>query len=360
MPDFLWRRDESPAQRLAMAPLTLLEGLYRLGVRLDRGAYEWGLRKRVQLPARVVSIGNLTVGGSGKTPLVAWLARQLHAQGRKVAVLSRGVRGQRSGQVNVVSDGERVLLSPAQVGDEPVLLAGEAPGVPVLAGRNRAALGYRAAALFGAELLLLDDGFQHYRVARDIDLLCIDATTQLGNGHVLPRGPLREPAAGLRRAHAIVWTRAPELYESFAPDAWLPLPSDVPQFAVRMEPRCLRPLGGGEPAPLESLRGRRVGLLCAIARPDRLLAQIQALGAEVAQLKSFPDHHLYRRADLDALDPELPWLTTAKDAVKLPHSWLGRAPIEVLEEEVRPVPPGGLERWVVERLDATAPARSPA
>ena len=360
MPDFLWQRDESAARRLALTPLTLLEGLYRLGTRLHRGAYDWGLRDRVRLPARVVSIGNLTVGGSGKTPLVAWLARELHAQGRKVAVLSRGVRGARGDQVNVVSDGERVLLSPAHVGDEPVLLAGEAPGVPVLAGRNRVALGFRAAALFGAELLLLDDGFQHYRVARDIDLLCIDATTQLGSGHVLPRGPLREAAAGLRRAHAIVWTRAPERYESFAPDPWIPLPDDVPQFAVRMEPRCLRPLGGGEPVSLDTLRGRRVGLLCAIARPDRMLAQLKDHGADVAAVKSFPDHHLYRRADLEALDPSLPWITTSKDAVKLPRSWLGSVPVEVFEEEVRPVPPGGLERWLIARLDAMAPARGAA
>ena len=140
MPEYLWAENESVARRVALAPLWLAEGPYRFGAWLHRTVYRLGLRRVIQLQPRVISIGNLTVGGSGKTPLVSWLAGELHARGRKVAILSRGVGGAHGREVNVVSDGERVFFSAVEVGDEPVWLASTAPGVPVLAGRNRVAL----------------------------------------------------------------------------------------------------------------------------------------------------------------------------------------------------------------------------
>jgi len=203
----LWRRRESFLGALWLSPLIPLAWLYALGARLHRMAYRVGLLRAVHLPVRVVSVGNLSVGGSGKTPLAAWLARELHARGVKVALLSRGVGGRRSDQVNVVSDGSRIWLGPSDVGDEPVLLAQEVPGVPVLAGRNRAALALRASSTLGVELVLLDDGFQHHRVARDLDLVCIEAGLGLGNGWTLPRGPLREPTRVLFGADAWIVTR---------------------------------------------------------------------------------------------------------------------------------------------------------
>ena len=360
MPDFLWRTRESWARRLALAPLLPLEGLYRIGVRVHRVAYQLSPARRVRLPAQVVSVGNLTVGGSGKTPLVGWLAAELAGRGHKVAILSRGVGGRRGRQVNVVSDGERVLLSSADVGDEPLLLAGAVPGVPVLAGRNRAALGYRAAALFGAELLLLDDGFQHQRGARDLDLGCVDAELGLGTGHVLPRGPLREAACGLRRADALVWTRTPEGFSTKAAAATLPRAPGCPNFAVRMVPRALRPLGGGAPEPISSLAGREIAVLAAIARPDRLIGALESHGARVVAVRRFPDHHLYSREDLDSLEGARTWVTTAKDAVKIPRSWPGEREVLVLEEEVVPLESGGLTAWVLEQLERKARAREKA
>ncbi len=349
MPEYLWAESESWVRRMALAPLWLAEGPYRAGAWLHRSVYRWGLRRVVRLAARVISVGNLTVGGSGKTPLVGWLAGQLVARGRKVAILSRGVRGARSREVSVVSNGERVFFSVAEVGDEPVWLASTTPGVPVLAGRNRVALGLRASAVFGAEVLILDDGFQHHRVARDLDLVCVDARLGLGNLHVLPRGPLREPRSALGHAHAILFTRLPADPEA-APSE-IGLPPALPRFRVRMLARGLRSLGGGELRSCEELRGQRVALLAAIARPDRLKRELEALGAEVEEVRAYPDHHLYTRDEITALDPGRSWVTTAKDAVKIPPSWAAGRQIAVLEEEVRPEEPQRLMEWIIERLD---------
>jgi tetraacyldisaccharide 4'-kinase len=356
VPEFLYAREESSLRRALLAPLVLLEGPYRVGAWLHRLSYQRFPRRRVRLPAGVIAVGNLAVGGSGKTPLVAWLAAELRDRGRKVAILSRGVGGQRSQQVNVVSDGERVLLGPADVGDEPVLLAGLVPGVPVLAGRNRAALGYRAAALFGAEAVLLDDGFQHHRLERDVDLVCIDAELGLGNGHVLPRGPLRESPRGLKRADALIFTRVPEGFALDAAAAKLPHAGDKPSFAASITPRQLRMLTG-EVRGLDTLQAEPVGLLAAIARPDRLRQTLAALGAVLRDERILPDHRLYTRADLASLDSELLWVTTAKDAVKIPADWLGDTKLAVLEEELRELPPYGLVEFVLERLSASGGPR---
>lgn len=350
MPEYLWSTDESRLERLLRSPLLIAEGLYRLGVRAHRSAYERGLLARRALPARVISVGNLAVGGSGKTPVVAWLAQELRDRGRKLAVLSRGVRGGRGDRVNVVSDGERVLLGPAEVGDEPVWIARRVPGVPVLAGRNRVALGLRALSLFGTELLLLDDGFQHHRLVRDVDFVCVDGRLGLGNGHVLPRGPLREPAAGLSRADALLVTRAPP------EDTPLPgaarLPAAPARFRLEFGLQGVRDHATGELASPDALRGVRCGLVSAIARPDRLRRDVEQLGVEVTDERRYPDHHLYARADIARLDPALTWITTAKDAVKIPSAWLGDRRLFVIEEQV-----GGSDRtalldWLGGRLDA--------
>ena len=334
MPELLWHSDESLGRRLMLAPLVLAEFPYAAGAWLHRRMYEAGLRQRVRLDALVVSVGNLAVGGSAKTPVAAFLARALHARGKRVALLSRGVGGSRTRERNVVSAGERILLTAAEVGDEPILLAASAPGVPVLAGVDRIALGRHAIAAFGVQVLVLDDGFQHHPLVRDLDLVCLDARLGLGNGHVLPRGPLREPVSALTRADALIFTRA-EPVDPEPPGARR-LPEGVPQFRVGVRKLGLRPLAGGARESLECLCGARLGLLAAIARPDRLARELGELGAEVAARRVFRDHHLYRREDVVALDPTLRWVTTAKDAVKLDPIWDDGRLVFVLEEEVDP------------------------
>lgn len=356
MPRFLWAVDESALRRALLAPLLLAEGPYRLGALLHRWSYASGWRGRVRLPARVISVGNLTVGGSGKTPMAAWLARALLARGRKVAVLARGVGGRRGGGVNVVSDGQRTLAAPADVGDEPIWIAGECPGVAVLAGRNRAALGLRARAVFGAEVLILDDGFQHHRLERDVDLVCLDADVGLGNGHVLPRGPLREPPGALQRADAIIWTRGTAGEQPRAGRAGIPS-RGCPEFHALIEPRQLRSLTSGGLRSLDSLRGEDVGLFAGIARPDRLERELGRLGAKLRAVVAFPDHHPYTRGDIESLDAGLRWVTTGKDAVKIPVSWAAGRQVDVLEEEVRVTQAARLIEWLLARLDARPTAR---
>jgi tetraacyldisaccharide 4'-kinase len=348
VPEWLFARDETAWRRALLAPLVPLAGLYRAGARLHRAAYDFGLRERVRLPAQVISVGNLAVGGSGKTPVCAWLARELAARGHKAAVLSRGVGGRRLRQTNVVSDGERCLAGPGDVGDEPVWIARRAPGVRVLAGANRAALGMRAVAL-GADVLILDDGFQHHRVSRDVDLVCIDAASGLGNRYVLPRGPLREPPARLARADALLLTRSVR----GQPDP-SGLPAGTRRFRLEIGPRALRDAATGESLPLDTLRGLRCGVVCAIARPDRLIAAALGLGAEPVAVRTFRDHHLYRDAEIRSLDRALVWLTTEKDAVKIPASWLEPRRLLVLEEEVGGGDAGALLEWLGLRLDAAA------
>ncbi len=345
---YLWNARESLPRRIALAPLCLIEAPYRLGAWAHRSVFRSGLRRRVRLDPCIVSIGNLCVGGSGKTPLAGWLASELRARGRGVAILSRGVGGRLQHETSVVSDGERVLLGSRDVGDEPVLLAGRARGVPVLAGRNRVALGLRAAALFGPEILILDDGFQHHRLARDLDLVCLDARLGLGNRHGLPRGPLRESISALRYADAVVWTRIPPDAKSLPslPDA----AAGKPEYGIEMVARGLRRVGAVGLAPVSSLRGQKIGLLAAIARPDRLRGELVGLGAKIAVERFFADHHRYRRSDLASLDPGIPWVTTEKDAVKIPASWVASATLSVLEEEVRPWGTGHLIDLVLERV----------
>src|SRR5262247_1920938 len=167
-------REESLARQLALAPLDAASWLYAGAAWLHREAAARGVVRPRRLAARVVSVGNLVVGGTAKTPLAAWIAAQLRRRGRKVALASRGYRRPGGEPVEVVSDGRFVHGTAATAGDEPMLLAAQAPGVPVLVARDRGVAGLRAISAFGAEVIVLDDGFQHHRLARDVDVLTFD------------------------------------------------------------------------------------------------------------------------------------------------------------------------------------------
>ncbi len=283
--------------------------------------------KRVRLPARVVSIGNITVGGTGKTPLTMWLCGVLSAGGLRPAVLSRGYGGSGKNPVRVPVDGDPRGLS-ALFGDEPVLMARELPSVPVWVGRERAASGLEALCSGAADVLLLDDGFQHLALDRDLDIVLLDVRNPFGNGFSLPLGPLREPVFHLARADAFVLTHADDgpavselkrlLGRLFA---------GKPVFSCRHEVLHAAKAAGGPPVSRRDFQASRTVAFAGIARPDRFFKSVEDAGATVCAALSFPDHHAYRDRDLQrilataAAKSATRIVTTAKDAVRLPSDF---------------------------------------
>ena len=347
-PSWLEARDESPARRAALLPLSAAALFYGLGARVHRALYARGWRTPRALPCRVVSVGSLAVGGSGKTPAAAWIAAALRAAGHPVAIASRGYGRRDREPVRVVSDGRFVRATVDAAGDEALLLAAHAPGVPVLVGRDRAWVGLRAFGQFGADVLVLDDGFQHHRLARDVDVVCFDGAG-LGNRRVLPRGPLREPLGALGAADAMLVVDGP-----LPPADEAAIRAAAPQavwFAARRQPVSLRPLAGGAALPPSALDGRSVGLLAGIARPASLRRTLEALGARVVAERTFPDHHRYRERDLAGLiDGAKHWITTEKDAAKILPRFAGPAELHVLAIELVPDDPRGLVDWLERTL----------
>lgn len=356
---WLEQRDESWGARLALLPLVPPAVLYAAGAALHRRCYQRGWRVRRALACRVVSVGGLAVGGSGKTPLAAWVAQALRARGHRVVLASRGYGRQAGEPVVVVSDGRRLRSTPQLAGDEPFVLAAHAPDVPVLVARDRGLAGLRAVSAFGAEVLVLDDGFQHHRLARDVEVVALDGGLGLGNRWTLPRGPLREPRSALRLADAVAVVDGPlpedeeALIQKLAPHA--------KRLSARRRPLGWRPLGGGPLAPASSLAGLRVGLLAAIARPASLRSTVEALGARVVAGRFFRDHHAWRPQDVRALEPGVStWITTEKDAVKLVAGWAGAADIRVLVIELEVAAEEAWLDWLEERLRRRPAARGGA
>lgn len=299
------------------------------------GAYMRRRRTAIRrLPLPVVSIGNLTVGGTGKTPLAVDLARRVRALGLSPAVVSRGYRGGGERRGAVVSDGCRLLQGPQAAGDEPYLIACLLPGVPVVVGRDRCRAGRLAWELFRPDVLILDDGFQHRRLGRDLDLLLLDWRRPFGSGRLLPAGELREPPEALARADAVVVTRAPADARALASPAAgriLAACARGPVFFCRHRPRAAALPGGAALPPSEFPRapvppewlGRRAFAFSGIARNEEFPPTAAALGFQPAGALAFPDHHRYRPRDVAAIlaaaraaGAEL-LLTTEKDYARL-------------------------------------------
>ncbi len=299
------------------AALHLLSIPYRGAVAARNRLYDRGILRQEKLPCPVVSVGNLTVGGTGKTPTVILLAAMLREKGYRPAVLSRGYGGSARAGVTIVSDGKRILTGWRQSGDEPILIAGAAPGVPVLTGPKRILTGRAAVERFGADVLILDDAFQHRALHRDLDIVMLDAARPFGNGYLLPRGPLREPQEALRRAHLLVRTGGAEMA---APPEGVP---PLPVFRGVHRPRGLVDAATGHMEPLVALRGTKVLGFAGIGFPEAFRQSLTALGAEVVAFQPFPDHHPYTLPDLEALRRQAGengagrLITTEKDGVRL-------------------------------------------
>ena len=283
-----------------------------------------------RLPHPTVSVGNITLGGTGKTPVTEWLARRFRFEGRRPAILSRGY-GRRSRGVVVVSEGDGALVDPDRGGDEPVALAGRLPGVPVVVAERRVEAAAAAAAL-GADLFLLDDGYQHLAVRRDVNLLLLDARDPFGGGELPPRGRLREPLSALARADAFVFTRIdggePPAAVRRALAAAAP---QAPVFTARLRADGLRDERGA-PIARTALAARRAIAVCGIAKPAGFAATLAELEIAPEETLVFRDHQRYGPAELARIRRAAEaagasWIvTTEKDAVKL---W-GRATLPVL------------------------------
>lgn len=281
-------------------PLALGSAVYGLGVRLH--GVRLARRGVKRLPGFVLSIGNLTAGGAGKTPATCTLAQWALQKGYRIAVLSRGYGGRRKGRVLVVSDGHEVCAGPDEAGDEPVLLARRLPGVPVVVSQDRFQAGQTAHESFGTDFYILDDGFQHRALARDLDLVLVDARDPVGNGRLLPWGPLREPAHHVTRAHAVLLTRAEAWGPGHSPaEQWLSRFRHGPCFRSVHEPGPLVQTATGQERWASCLRGMPVVAFCGIARPGAFRETLESLGAEVRAFRGYRDHHPYSRREVQEL-----------------------------------------------------------
>lgn len=298
---------------------------YGLIVRFRLWCYRQGWLSSSRLPCRVVSVGNLTVGGTGKTPLVILLTEWLQAKGQRVAILSRGYKRMSKAPQLLVSNGSRILVDSSQAGDEPFLLARRCPQAIVAVGADRAALGRWVLGQHRVDCLILDDGFQHRALHRDVDLVLLDATDVTGLDALLPSGRLREPLRGLERASAVVITRADAKEDVEAIRSRLHvihLPSeDV--IEVVFKPESIVGVLSEEKQPLEWCRMKKTWLVSGIGNSESFRRSVASLGGEVLGETIFEDHHHYDAGDVSQIRRNMHAvgtdivLTTEKDAGKL-------------------------------------------
>jgi len=321
--NLIYAQKESLLRKIILAPLCLLSFFYGWGNSLRVYLYARKVFPTRSLPCQVVSVGNITSGGTGKTPFVILIGEMLKATNFRVAILSRGYKGNFPEPFRLVSDGQQTFMGASQAGDEPYLLAEKLRGIPVIVGQNRWRSGQYAIEHFKSEILILDDGFQHLPLKRDLNLLLIDSSSPFGNGYLLPRGILREFPGQLRRADAIILTKARK-YDNIKilKQNLIKVPEEIPIFQVEYEPGEIRMLGKESPLPPEYLKGKKVLAFSGIANPLSFRQTLLNLNAQIAEFAIFPDHYQYRPKEWEKLYQKATDLgvdalvTTEKDLVR--------------------------------------------
>lgn len=325
---------------LLLGFLMHLSRLYRSVIQLRLFLYESGVLRRYPLGCQVISVGNLTVGGTGKTPVVEIFARELHRAGRKVAILSRGYKKRelpwtqrwrnrlllRSASLppRVVSDGRRLLLDSEMSGDEPYMLASNLPEVVVLVDKDRVKSGRYATRKLGCDTLILDDGFQYQRLKHRLEIVLVDQTNPFGNENTLPRGILREPIENLKRADFVFITKSTGKDEALYRKIHR-LNPDAEIIECTHKPRYFKDVYTERRYPLDFVRGKRIVPLSGIAMPSGFEQSLVSLGATLLSCMRFSDHHRYSQQEIidiinhaDRLGADL-IITTEKDAVRIPR-----------------------------------------
>ena len=344
----------------------LLKHVYTAIVSLRNTCYTRGIFQARRLPCPVISVGNIVVGGTGKTPAVIAIAKQLQADGVRVAILLRGYKRQSREKITIVTDGEKRFCTAAESGDEADMMARLLPGIPIIVGRHRYAAGQLAITRFKSEVLLLDDGFQHRQLHRDVDIVTIDATRPFDTGQLLPVGTLREPVTALRRADMLLLTRTDSIgrrdipVRSPAPIGRRDIPVPTPETSkpgralLREELSKLAPnipilesvhrpthlyrlhaSGDLEQLPLNWLSGKRLLAVCGIGNPNAFVTTLNHYAPETVEPLAFPDHHAYTEADCQRIQRKMTQtgaiciVTTQKDEQKLAR-FADKLPIAVL------------------------------
>jgi tetraacyldisaccharide 4'-kinase len=311
--------------RAATVALAPIGGIYGIFVKARNACYRRGILRTKQVGAPVVSIGNLTSGGTGKTPLVEWTARELASLGREVCILTRGYGRTNPGRQVIASNGKEILAAVAQTGDEAFMLAEKLRGqAAVICNADRVSAAAWAIENLGSDVFVLDDAFQHQQIARDLNILAVDATNPWGNRHSLPAGILRESIKELSRADCVIITRVDSENSRGLRDEIEKLHPGMPVLLSRMRQTQLREVGTSSPlSDAEEIKALPAGAFCGVGNPESFFQLLQRERYSLAYQRSFRDHHNFTQADVDLIVREAQsegaqaLLTTAKDAAKL-------------------------------------------
>ncbi len=301
------------------AVLKFISLFYSLIVRARVWFYQKNIFEVRRLPVPVISVGNLTLGGTGKTPMTIWVAQKLLANGRQPAILSRGYQAKTRKQIEIVSDGNNILIGPELSGDEPAMMARRLKGVPVIISKDRYEAGTLAIEKLGVDSLILDDGYQRLDVKRDLNILLIDHSHGFENDAIFPAGTLREPLKEAGRADLICFTKTIKDNQDPPIIKYVSAPIIKSQMVIKR----LTDLELKVTKDINDLKGLRVCAFCGIAQPEKFKKLLELYGAEVVSFSSFPDHHYFNRDDIKNVEEKARSceaeiiLTTEKDSVKL-------------------------------------------
>jgi len=325
--------------------LSMVSKVYGGAVKLRRNFYKKAVFRSKRLPCSIISIGNITVGGTGKTPMTIYVAKVVKQLGYNVAVISRGYKGKAEKIGGIVSDGKVLLMTPDNAGDEPYMMAKRLKDVPVIVGKNRFKAGRQAISKFDPDVIVLDDGFQHLKLQRDLDLVLVDYRKLFGNGHLLPRGVMREPASALLNANAIILTRSDAVNKNEMSSSLKNLgfyERNKPVYRTFHHPFIYNIMNGEKKISeknikeisrqnSECIKGRPVFAFSGLADNHDFQQTVKSLSCNLSGFMEFPDHHPYSEKDLKDISAAAKrsmsdcLITTEKDYVRMAHKidWPG-------------------------------------